>query len=711
MIHPMRSALAGVVALATAIASLSCGAATAPPERACGATIRTTRAGLAGAPLSVVGSWDDWSAPGATLLPQADGSLALTLDLAPGEYGYQVVEGGSPRLDGSNHQGTFRGDVEVSLLVVEGCSAPALRIDSASASVVTGVFLAASGGAPLDPASLRAVDGDGSRLVASAASAADGSFAFATKGLSPGKHTLSIEATDSDGNPAAPARALVWVKPLAASWADGVLYQIMIDRYRGDGGTALAAPETPGSWAGGTLDGVRAEIERGTFEELGVTALWLSPVYRSPAGSFPGSGGHAYEAYHGYWPADDRAVEPRFGGEPALRAVIAAAHARGLRVILDLVPNHVHESNPRYLEHAADGWFNNGPAHCVCGAPGCVWGDACWFAPYLPDVRFQSADAMQASLDDVRFWVDGFGVDGIRIDAVPLMPRAATRRMTGALHATAAPKGELLSIGEVFTGPGAGGLDQIRPYLGPDGLDGAFDFPLMWALRDAVATDRAGFQVVEAALANAETSLKGSGALLGRMLDNHDTSRFLSEADGTGMNDPWGAPPAQPGDPAAYARLRLGLALLMTSPGLPVIYQGDEVGLAGASDPDSRRVMPALESLSAEQESVRAVMKRLGALRRCSTALRTGARTPLVATEGSYAHLRDAGSGDVAIAVLSRSGQAVTLPGGSVPPGAYVDALSGEAVDPGGPILMKALDFRILLPAASACRGGVGATP
>ena len=651
----------------------------------------------------MIGSWNDWALPGLPLLPQADGSQALALSLAPGEYGYQLVEKGLPRLDGKNPESTFHGDVEVSLAVVEDCSLPALRIEASSAAGVSGVFLAARGGSPLDPASLRATDGDGAALKVVASSAADGSFSFDAKGLSPGKHTFSLAATDRDGRAAEPARALVWVEPRAASWADGVLYQIMIDRYRGDGGAVLSSPKTPGSWAGGTLDGVRAEIERGTFEELGVTALWLSPVYRNPEGTFPGSGGHEYAAYHGYWPADDRAVDPHFGGDAALRAVIAAAHARGLRVILDFVPNHVHESNLRYVEHAADGWFNNGPTHCVCGAPGCMWGDACWFAPYLPDVRFQSTDAQHASLDDVRFWIQGFDADGIRIDAVPLMPRAATRRMTAALRATAAPRGELFSIGEVFTGPGPGGLDLIRPYLGPDGLDSAFDFPLMWALRDAVATDRAGFQVVEAALANVEVSLKGSGAVLGRMLDNHDTSRFLSESDGTGMNDPWSDPAPQPVDPTRYARLQMGLGLLMTSPGLPVIYYGDEVGLAGAGDPDSRRVMPALESLSPEQAAVRATMKRLGSLRACSKALRTGARVPLVATVDSYAHLRDAGAGDVAIALFSRTGAAVTLPSGSVPAGDYVDAMSGESVSATGAIPMKPLGFRVLIPASSSC--------
>src|SRR5437764_1171727 len=170
----------------------------------------------------------------------------------------------------------------------------------------------------------------------------------------------------------------------------------MIDRFRGPAGP-LAAPASPGDRAGGTLDGVRAALAAGYFEALGVTTLWLSPVYTNPAGYELGRAGRPVTPYHGYWPA-----APRRGGERPRRG-----------------------ASPAALVHA-----------------------------------------------------------------VPRMPRAAERRMLAALHGMLfrAPQ-DLLVVGEVYTGPGDAGREQIRAFLGDrlDGLDSAFDFPLMWATRDALA--------------------------------------------------------------------------------------------------------------------------------------------------------------------------------------------------------------------------------
>jgi glycosidase len=446
------------------------------------------------------------------------------------------------------------------------------------------------------------------------------------------------------------------------------------------------------------------------IEELGVTALWLSPVYQNPVAVFTGRDGHPYEAYHGYWPVDDRAVDARLGGESALKAMIDAAHRHGLRVLFDFVPNHVHEDNPRYREHQGDGWFNDGADRCVCGDPGCGFGDhmlTCWFTPYLPDVRWQAPEQMRLGADDARFWMEAFDADGLRIDAVPMMPRAASRRMAAALRASLSPRDVLFTVGEVFTGPGEGGIDVIRYYLGPDGLDGAFDFPLMWATRDAFATHGAGFSTVESLLLNTEEKLRGSGAVLGRMIDNHDTSRFLSEADGTGAVDPWKSPPPQPSSAAPYRRQEMALAFLFTLPGLPVLYHGDELALAGATDPDARRVLPALDALSADQRRVRDTVRRLGALRRCLTSLRTGARIPLSVADDTYAYLRDAGDGLAAIALFSRAASAtsIPLPAGKTPSGQYQDAFTGAplALEEGASIPMEPESFKIIIPASSPC--------
>jgi glycosidase len=141
---------------------------------------------------------------------------------------------------------------------------------------------------------------------------------------------------------------------------------------------------------------------------------------------------------------------------------------------------------------------------------------------------------------------------------------------------------------------------------------------------------------------------------------------------------------------------------------MPVIYYGDEVGLAGANDPDSRRVMPALSGLPAEQAATLALTRRLGALRRCSTALRRGARVPVWDDALTYAFVRDAGDGAPALALFSRSqGPAtVTIPGGVVPGGAWVDAVTGApfTLDGAATIPLDPLSFRILVPASSPCR-------
>jgi glycosidase len=157
-----------------------------------------------------------------------------------------------------------------------------------------------------------------------------------------------------------------------------------------------------------------------------------------------------------------------------------------------------------------------------------------------------------------------------------------------------------------------------------------------------------------------------------------------------------------------YARQRMALGLLFALPGLPVLYYGDEVALAGADDPDSRRVMPDPASLSAEQQQTLALTQRLGTLRRCMKALRAGARSTVWVDQDRYAFVRDAGDGAPAVVLFSREATATTIaiPGGLVPPGEYVDAISGTTVSLSGyaEVPVAPLSFEILIPAGSPCR-------
>jgi glycosidase len=579
------------VCVAGLVIAGACACNESPPARTCGATI-WARPSRQDATLAVIGSWNDWHLPGIPMRASDDPPWRVARvdpsTAPPGEYGYLVLEDGVHRLDEHNPLSTFwteKGDLEVSLLVMPDCSTPALAVESVD--VVGGTMRVAAAFAAAD---------DGAALVKATAVTREGIDVPVTiegagvraelGGLARGKHTLTVTTEDAAGRTAS-ARAAGFVGPAAETWADGLLYQIVTDRFRGAGGAALDPPATPGSRAGGTLSGITAEIEAGTFAAMGVTGLWISPVYVNPEEAREGRGdGHMYEGYHGYWVQASRGVDPRIGGEAGLDGLIDVAHANGLRVLLDVVPNHMYEANPRFAERASDDLFHWAEPACVCGLGSCDWGSyirTCWFTTYLPDVRLEQPAALRLAYEDLVWWAERFDSDGVRVDAVPMMPRAATRRMAHELRRSVAPLGDQFLIGEVYTGAGVWGVDVIRYYLGPDGLDSVFNFPLMWVIRDVVAHESAGFAEIEAMLGEVDRATEGSGAVMGQILGNHDTTRFLSEAHGDAGGDPWTAPAAQPDDARTFARLRAGLTLLLTLPGLPVLYYGDEVGLAGGT--------------------------------------------------------------------------------------------------------------------------------
>lgn len=702
---------------------------------------------------SLIGSWDDWAAPGLRSFQTVtadDGSewRAATIHLRPGTYRYAVAVGELRIKDALNPRSAFVAGaadpfaVEVSEVVLADCNAPSFAATAARADgqalVVEADFIAGADGSGLDPGSLAASVTQAGAPIAAAITlsrSSSGGTAHITAradGVPAGKLTLQLRARDRAGRALeTAASAFVGTSLSPATLGDTLVYQVLIDRFRRADG-ALAPPASPGDRAGGTLDGVRAALDAGYFDRLGVSTLWLSPVYSNPTAHLPGRDGHLVAPYHGYWPADPRAVDPQLGGEAALDALVADAHARGLRVLLDVVPNHVFETHPWLAAHgrgapgidpspspdadpATVSWFNDGPDACVCGAPGCDWAghmETCWFAPYLPDVNWRHPAVLAAGVDDLVWWMSRFDLDGLRLDAVPMMPRAASRRMVHAVrNMMFRPAADLYVVGETYTGPGDGGRAQIAAYLGSrwDGLDGAFDFPLMWAARDALAHGAAGgFAMLESEIAAGATVWSGSGATVAHMIGNHDTTRFASEAAGDAGGDPWTAPPPQPSTDEPYRRQLVALALMMTLPGVPVLYYGDELGLAGGSDPDSRRVMPDVlaGALPPAQQALSDAVATIGRLRRCAPALR-GTRAPLLATaDHDVALHRPLGSGEVAVVVLSRGKSAATVDAPGVPAGRYRDALGGGTlVSDGAHAVFTAapLAAAIYLPEGSPC--------
>jgi glycosidase len=166
------------------------------------------------------------------------------------------------------------------------------------------------------------------------------------------------------------------------------------------------------------------KLKDGYFESLGVNALWLTVPMDNTDGIGIGDDGRNYTGYHGYWPRDLSKPERRFGTESELKAVIAEAHKRGIKILVDYAMNHVHKDAPVYAMNKS--WFNpldlGGGRQCICGSSDCPWeggkATACWFRDYLPDFDFNNSAARNFSVENALWWMKNYDLDGFRLDAV-----------------------------------------------------------------------------------------------------------------------------------------------------------------------------------------------------------------------------------------------------------------------------------------------------
>ncbi len=669
----------------------------------------------ASAHVEVVGDWNAWARPGLSMsTTSSPGWLALAVPMTPGEHLYAIIEDGTWLTDANVSTTGYFGDQEVTWIDLADCATPGLQVSDATGSAdghatIEASFVSASTRDPIDPSSLAVTAHDGSKVAPSSiTTGANGAITIAFSGLTAGKHTLMLRANDTKGRAADPAWATAWIEPTPFDPRDQVIYQLMPDRYRGPNDAPLATPSVPSARAGGTISGVRAAIEAGDFARLGVTTLWIQPLYANPDGWFAGTDGRSYSSYHGYWPIDPRAIEPALGAESDVDALISSAHAHGLRVLFDVVPNHVHAQHPYAKAHLETGWFNHPDGSCICGSSTCDWTTHildCWFIDYLPDLDWRNTAVADQVTGDVLWWIDRFDADGIRIDAVPMMPRAATRRIAAAIRGKYDhPAHSMFLLGENFVGQSD--FDLLKYQLGPSGLDSEFDFPLMWALRGAIADESEPMSDIDDAVQGGIVDWAGSGAVMSTMIGNHDVDRFATESAGDGAVDGWTAAIQPPIDSDVYAKQALALGAVFTLPGAPVVYYGDEVALVGHSDPDSRRVMPGDSALNAAQLATRTSVTALSKARACSASLRRGTYRLLFADTEHLAFARELDGADTAVVLLFRHATTLSASFPGIAAGAWVDALSGRAASL-SPELTNAvgapLSLQLLFPEGSAC--------
>jgi alpha-glucosidase len=353
-------------------------------------------------------------------------------------------------------------------------------------------------------------------------------------------------------------------------WENAVVYQIYPRSFQDSDGDG-----------NGDLRGIESRLDHLSW--LGVDALWLSPVYPSPLADM------------GYDVADYTDVEPVFGTLEHFDALLAAAHERGLKLLMDLVPCHTSIEHPWFREHPD--WYiwsgREGPANNWRA----TFGGSAWspdpyerglgwylhsFYPEQPDLDWRNPDVVAAMQGVLRFWLDR-GVDGFRLDAIDRLVKDAELRddppasapfalplgeeyaelehlystnspdIHAALAAIREAAGDAFLVGEVYL-PAA----QVTPYL--EHLDAAFAFELFHAPWDREALT-AAIEAAKAAL--------GPGAAW--VLSNHDFPRLATRF--------------------GEEHLREAAELLLTLPGTAFIYQGEEIGMAdgpGANPPIDR---------------------------------------------------------------------------------------------------------------------------
>ncbi len=337
-------------------------------------------------------------------------------------------------------------------------------------------------------------------------------------------------------------------------WRDAVFYEIFVRSFNDTNGDGI-----------GDFNGITQKLDY--LQSLGVTALWLMPIHPSPS-------------YHGYDVLNYYAVNPQYGTLDDFKRLLSEAHSRGMKVIIDLVLNHTSSQHPWFIDANSSPqspyrdwylWSSEYPGnHWYAGKSGYYYG---FFWSEMPDLNYNNP-AVTAQMEKVSaFWLNEVGVDGFRIDAAKhLVEEGLQLENTASNHAWlsgyyAAVKKyqpEAYTLGEIY---GAGAL-VTKIYKNE--LDHIFNFEISsGAINSALGESNSGMNsALKFAVKDNPT---GDFATF---LSNHDQNRVMSVLNGD------------------VNKAKVAAALLLTGPGTPFLYYGEEIGMRGKKpDEDIRRPM------------------------------------------------------------------------------------------------------------------------
>ena len=469
--------------------------------------------------------------------------------------------------------------------------------------------------------------------------------------------------------------------PVAQSWTRGaVCYEIFVRSFADSDSNGV-----------GDFNGLTARLDYvndgnpDTGKDLGASCIWLMPIAESPS-------------YHGYDVADYYALDREYGTVEDFKRFMTEAHRRGIKVLVDMVLNHASSEHPSFKAALADtaspyrAWYRFSPTPQGKGP----WGMDAWhkspvrdeyyygvFWKGMPDLNYESPAVREEFKKVATYWLREMGVDGFRLDAIPYLTEEGSCLAgcpgTHAYLREYAAHIDSVAPGAYTVGEAWGKVDTLLPYY-PDQLTSYFAFELADSLVSGV---RHG---------SAQNILRGYLRLQDTM-PPHRWSPLLSNHDGARVMTMLGRD---------MAKARLAATLLLTLPGLPFVYYGEEIGMTG-DKPDPRLRTPmqwrpghgtgfttgtpwqnaqpdsqttTVEAQDADSGSLLNLYRTLIHLRKSNDALATGRLMPLSAGNTAVtAYLRR--EGDHAVLVVANLGDApvnglvIRSDAGALPPGSY----------------------------------------
>ena len=486
---------------------------------------------------------------------------------------------------------------------------------------------------------------------------AAGTYAFVDvtipAGAAPGSYPLSMRTAGGTVSvPFTISPALARAGRFQGFGNDDVVYSLMPDRFANGDTTNDNPQRAPGLldrargryYHGGDIAGVRQRLPY--LKSLGITAIWLNPVYdnNDRLNERETYDGQPITDYHGYGAVDFYGVDEHLGTMTEFRRMVDDAHRSGIRIILDMVANHTGPYHPWVKDSPTATWYHGTEANHLANTWQ-TWTIADphstaamreatldgWFGGFLPDLNQSDPEVARYINQNTLWWLGMSGIDGIRQDTWPYVPRTFWRDWMSAIkreYPTVKVVGEVLegdpSLISFFQG-GRRAWDGIQT-----GVDALFDYPLFYPIRRAFGE---GKQLREVSMMLGRDHLYSDVSSLMTIIGTHDVSRFMNEQGATTDG------------------LKLAYTLLLTVRGTPLIYYGDEIAMPGGNDPDNRRDFPggwrgdtrnAFEASgrTPEQQSVWSHVQRLLQLRASRTDLRRAPMRHLHVSDQAFVYAR-----------------------------------------------------------------------